>query len=165
MASTTVPPEPGEGRAEESVRKPAANRPRPAPRSGLLTVAGLASLSAGVIHAVAAGNHSEHRQAVIAFAATSIFQVAWGTWALLRSGRLLILLGAAGNAAAVGAWVLAKSNGISFIDGLETKEPAQFADTLCAVLAAVAVLGAVAAALGLFDLGRSATRPSFMGVA
>jgi hypothetical protein len=167
MASTTVPPEPDEGSAAEPVRKPTTNRKAPAPRSGLLTVAALASLSAGVIHATAAGSHSEHRQAVVAFSICAAFQVAWGIWALLRSGRLLILVGAAGNAAAVGGWVVAKtsSDGLSFIDGLNSKEPAQFADTLCAVLAAIAVLAAVAAAVGLFDLGRWAVRPSFMGVA
>jgi len=38
--------------------------------------------------------------------------------------------------------VLAKTTGISFIDGLETKEGPALADTLCAGLAGVAVLAA-----------------------
>lgn len=134
-------------------------------RPGTLAIAGLASIAAGIIHATAAGAHSEHRQTVIAFAACAAFQVGWGAWALVRSGRLLALAGAVGNAAAVGGWVLAKTSGISFIDGLEDKEGPQFADTLCAVLAGIAVLAAVAAALGLFGLARRSPRPSFVGLA
>jgi len=61
--------------------------------------------------------------------------------------------------------VLAKTTGISFIDGLETKEGPALADTLCAGLAGVAVLAAVAAALGLFGLARRSPRPSLVGVA
>jgi hypothetical protein len=137
----------------------------PVRRLSPLAVAGLASIAAGIIHATAAGAHSEHRQTVIAFAACAAFQVGWGCWALVRSGRLLALVGAAGNAAAVGGWVLAKTSGISFIDGLETKEGPEFADTLCAVLAGVAVLAAMAAVLGLFGLARRSPRPSFVGLA
>jgi hypothetical protein len=152
MALTTMP-------SEEPTQPTLSRRP------SSLALAGLASIAAGIIHATAAGAHSEHRQTVIAFAATATFQVGWGVWALLRSGRLLALLGAAGNAAAVGGWVLAKTNGISFIDGLEDKEGAQFADTLCAALAGVAALAALATALGLFGLARRAPRPSFVGLA
>lgn len=132
----------------------------------LLAAAGLASVAAGIIHATAAGAHSEERQAVIAFAACAAFQVAWGAWALVRSNRWIALIGAAGNAAAVGGWVLAKtsSNGISFIKGLDGKESPQFADTLCAALAGVAVLAAAAVAFGLFSRQR-AVRPSLMGAA
>jgi hypothetical protein len=137
----------------------------PTRRLGPLAVAGLASIAAGIIHATAAGAHSEHRQTVIVFAVCAAFQVGWGAWALVRSGRLLALIGAVGNAFAVGGWVLAKTNGIGFIDGLETKEGLELADTLCAMLAGVAVVAAVAAALGLFGLARRSPRPSFVGVA
>src|SRR5262245_56992153 len=154
MALTTSP-------SEEPSQSTQATARRPSP----LAVAGLASIADGVIHATAAGAHSEHRQTVIAFAACAAFQVGWGAWALVRSGRLLALIGAAGNAAALGGWVLAKTSGISFIDGLETKEGPEFADTLCAVLAAVAVLAAMAAVLGLFGLTRRSPRPSFVGLA
>src|SRR5262245_1347159 len=106
--------------------------------------AGLASLGAGAIHATAVGMHSEHRQAAIAFALLAAFQLGWGALALLRAPRALIALGAVGNAVAVGGWVVAKTSGIGFIDGLETAESPQFADTTAAVLAAVAVLAALA---------------------
>jgi hypothetical protein len=132
----------------------------------LLAMAGLASVAAGIIHATAAGSHSEERQAVIAFAAVAAFQVAWGAWALVRSNRWIALIGAVGNAAAVGGWVLAKtsSDGIGFVKGLDHKESAQFADTLCAALAGVAVLIAATVAFGLFSRQR-AFRPSLIGAA
>ena len=114
----------------------------------ILSLAGLASIAAGVIHATAAGAHSEHKQTVYAFAATALFQVGWGALALLRSGRLLALVGIVGNLAAVGGWALAKTEGISFVEGLEDSESVQFADGLAAGLAVAAVLFALVVVLG-----------------
>ena len=110
---------------------------------GWLAVAGGASLGAGAIHAAAIGVHSEHRQAVIAFTVVAAIQLGWGAIALARPGRILLTLGAMANVAIFGGWVMAKTNGISFIDGLEESEAAQFADSLAAGLAIVAVLAAV----------------------
>src|SRR5688572_12846717 len=92
----------------------------------LLSLAGLAALAAGAIHATAAGAHSENKEAVWAFVGVALFQLAWGAFALLRSGRLLALIGLAGNAAALGGWALAKTEGISFVEGLDEKESVQF---------------------------------------
>ena len=100
-------------------------------------VAAIASLGAGAIHATAAGAHSEHRGVVIAFAVTAVAadrlgrpgaraaRAGWSAWS-----------GAAVNAGALGGWVVAKTTGIGFIEGLDTKESAQFADSLAAGLAA-----------------------------
>lgn len=109
-----------------------------------LAVAGGASVGAGAIHAAAIGVHSEHRQAVVTFTIVAAIQLGWGAIALARPGRLLLVLGALANAGIVGGWVVAKTSGISFIDGLEESEPAQFADSLAAGLAIVAVLAAAA---------------------
>lgn len=109
-----------------------------------LVVAGLASLGAGAIHASAVGLHGEHRQAAVAFALLAAFQVAWGVLALVRAPRLVIALGALGNAVVLGGWLMTRTSGIGFIDGLEAAESAGFADGAAAALAAVAVLGAVA---------------------
>jgi hypothetical protein len=122
-------------------------------RTTLTSVAAIASLGAGAIHATAAGAHSEHRAAVVAFVLTAIAQLGWGAWALGRAGRLGYLLGAAINAAALGGWVLAKTSGIGFVAGLDARESAQFADTVAAMLAAIAIAGALAA-------GRPAQSPS-----
>jgi hypothetical protein len=66
-------------------------------------------------------------------------------FALQPRGRLYLLAGATLNLAAFVGWIIAKTNGISFIDGLEDAEHAQFADTTAAVFAAIAVLAAIAA--------------------
>jgi hypothetical protein len=130
----------------------------------VLRVAAVASLAAGAIHATAAGAHSEHRSAVIAFVAVAVAQIAWGAVALARSGVAVSLTGAAINAAAVGGWILAKTSGISFVSGLDVAEDPQFADTLSAALAAVAVAGALLAlASGTRWVARP--RPVLVGVA
>jgi len=110
-----------------------------------LALAGAASLGAGAIHAAAIGVHSEHRQAVYAFTATAVFQLGWGAIALVRSSRWLALVGAVGNAVIFGGWVLAKTTGIGFVEGLTEAEAVQTADGLAAGLAVVAALVAVSA--------------------
>ncbi|HET6949573.1 MAG TPA: hypothetical protein VFI47_04310 [Acidimicrobiales bacterium] len=131
---------------------------------GLLRAAAVASLGAGAIHATAAGSHSEHRSAVVAFAVVAVLQIGWGALALARSGGLVSLAGIAVNGAAVGGWVLAKTSGISFITGLDVKESPELADTLCASLGAVAVLGALAAlATGVEWISRP--HPGLVGLA
>ena len=112
-----------------------------------LALAGAASLGAGAIHAAAIGVHSEHRQAVYAFTAAAVFQLGWGAIALVRSSRRLALVGAVGNAAIFGGWVLAKTTGIAFVEGLTEAEAVQTADGLAAGLALVAVLVAVSVAV------------------
>ncbi|MGH9212531.1 MAG: hypothetical protein ACRD2C_17940 [Acidimicrobiales bacterium] len=120
---------------------------RPGATRGLV-IAAWASIGAGAIHATAAGNHSEHRQAVLAFVAVATFQIAWGVLALVRYTPILGGVGVVGQVAAIGGWVLAKVEGIGFVEGLEGSERVQFADGLAAGLALVAVGGVVAPARG-----------------
>jgi hypothetical protein len=116
--------------------------------SALLALAGLASIGAGAIHATAAGSHSEHRQAVVAFVAVAVVQLSWGVLALARSVPVLAWLGAGFQVAAIGGWVLAKTSGIGFVDGLDEAEDVQYADALAAGLAAVAVVAIVLSLVG-----------------
>ena len=145
--------------------QPRAGDPADAPSvPGALRAAAVASLGAGAIHATAAGAHGDPRAAATAFAVTAALQIGWGALAIARSGPLVSLSGLAINGAAVGGWVLAKTSGISFVDGLDTKESPQFADSLAAGLAAVAVVGA------LLALARRASwvarpRPVLVGLA
>jgi hypothetical protein len=111
---------------------------------GWLAIAGGASLGAGAIHAAAIGVHSEHHQAVVTFTVIAAVQLGWGAAALARPGRLLLALGALANVGVVVGWALAKTQGISFIDGFEVREPVQTADGLAAGLAVVAVVAAAA---------------------
>ena len=116
---------------------------RPLVRADALALAGAASVSAGAIHAAAMGAHSDHRQAVVAFALTAIFQVGWGALALARSGRGVAVVGVLGNAALVGTWVLAVTSGIPLLDGLEAKESIEVASASAAGFAALGVITAL----------------------
>jgi hypothetical protein len=124
----------------------------------------VASIGAGAIHATAVGVHGEHRQAAIAFVLVAAFQLGWGVLALLRSQPWLNLVGAAGNAAALGGWIMAKTNGISFVNGLEEAEDAEFADALGAGLASVAIVAALVGLVGGFAWARR-PQPAILGVA
>lgn len=119
---------------------------------GWLAVAGGASLAAGAVHAAAIGVHSEHRQAVVAFTIVAAIQLGFGAAALARPGRLLLTLGAMANVGIIGGWVLAKTSGISFVDGLGDVESPQLADSLAAGLAVVAVLAVIAYLIGVGSL-------------
>jgi hypothetical protein len=129
---------------------PVVATPERAETWGWLAVPGLASLGAGAIHAAAIGVHSEHRQAVLVFALLAAFQVGWGALALTRRGPLpVVLIGAAGNLLAFGGWVLAKTSGIGFVEGLDVKEGIQFADGTAAALALAAVVLALVVHFGV----------------
>jgi hypothetical protein len=107
--------------------------------TGWTGVAGAASLGAGAIHAAAIGVHAEHRQAALTFVVVAALQLAWGGLALLRSGRIVNVLGGLIGVGAVLGWVVAKTQGIGFISGLEQSEAVQLADGLAAALAAASV--------------------------
>ncbi|MCU1427192.1 MAG: hypothetical protein JWL83_1192 [Actinomycetia bacterium] len=112
-----------------------------------LAIAAFASIGAGAIHAAAIGVHGEHRQAVIAFTIVASVQIGWGVLALMFPSRALALAGAAASAAIFAGWVLAKTSGISFVQGLDQVEPVQLADAAAAAMAAVAVFGVSSAML------------------
>jgi hypothetical protein len=120
----------------------------PAPRSvafDAVTVAGVASLGAGAIHAAAIGGHSDHRSVVVVFSILATFQILWGAASLImRPARpWFLVVGAMGNGAALVGWLLAKSTGVSFISGLEEAEAVTLADGTAAALAFVAGLLAI----------------------
>jgi hypothetical protein len=110
-----------------------------------LTIAAMTSIGAGIIHAAAAGVHAEHPQLARLFILCAVAQVGAGLLAMARPNRLLALPLIAINAGAVAAWLATRITGIARIEGLEVREAAQFADTVCALLAATAVGCALAA--------------------
>ncbi|MFM8601748.1 MAG: hypothetical protein ACKODP_06705 [Actinomycetota bacterium] len=112
------------------------------PHSGRLRTAAVFSIGAGVVHGAAIGLHADHPALARIFLVCTLLQVGWGIVALERSNRRLAALGALINGAAVVGWVVTRTKGISFIPGLEHAEVPQTADTLCAVLGAVAVIAA-----------------------
>ena len=111
--------------------------------STAMAVAGIASLGAGAIHAVAIGVHGEPRQMAYAFTAVAVAQLAFGALALVRGGRAVATAGVLVSGAALGGWLMAKTTGIGFIDGFGEAEPVEMADGVAALLAAVAFLPSV----------------------
>lgn len=119
-----------------------------------LALAGVASLAAGTVHAGAIAGHSEHRQAVFAFVAIAVVQLAWGATALSSprilsrptgskpTGSALAGVGLGIGLAAFLGWVWTKTAGIPFVDGLDEAEPVRLADAVAAGLALVVVASA-----------------------
>ena len=94
-----------------------------------------------------------------------MFQIGWGAVVLVRPSRSVALVGVAGNLAALGGWVLAKTNGIGFVTGLDVQEGPEFADTLAAALAVVAVVGALVVLLPGLSARLSGRQPALVGLA
>ncbi|MEI8239989.1 MAG: hypothetical protein WCI22_11255 [Actinomycetota bacterium] len=112
-----------------------------------LSTAAFASLGAGAVHAAATGIHAEHPQLARLFLAIAVLELAAGMWALVRPNRGAALAVVVVNTVAVGGWLATRVMNISWIDGLQSREAAQFADTACALLGAAAAGAALAALL------------------
>ena len=112
-----------------------------------LAVAAIASLGAGAVHAAATGIHAEHPQLARLFVIVAVAQLGVGLWALVRPMRAAAIGVAVINAVVVGAWLATRLTGIPWVEGLEVREAAQFADTVCAMLGAVAAGSALSALL------------------
>ena len=121
-----------------------------------LATAAVASLGAGAIHAAAIGIHAEHPQLARILVACAVLQLGAGLLGLLRPHRLVALALVAINVAAVAGWLATRTVGISWIDGLQTAETPQFADSACALMGAVAAGTALAALLVGWHPGRPA---------
>jgi hypothetical protein len=110
-----------------------------------LGVAAVASIAAGLIHAGAIGVHAEHVGLARLFMAAAVFQIGWGALALSHPRRWVGLIGAVGNLAIIGGWLVTRVADLSWISGLEVAESPGFADTVCAALGAIAAGGALIA--------------------
>lgn len=109
--------------------------------TGPLALGGMASLGAGAIHAAAMGVHTEHEQAARVFAVLALAQLAWGALALVATRvRIVAIAGVLIAGMAVGGWVMAKTTGIGFVDGLGTVEDIQWPDAIGAGLALIAAV-------------------------
>ncbi|MCE2735181.1 MAG: hypothetical protein ACK45J_08065 [Acidimicrobiaceae bacterium] len=102
--------------------------------------AAYSSLGTGLIHGIAVGLHSEHASAARSFLLLSVLQLGWGIACLSTSRWQVRLLGLGIHGAAIGGWILTRTSGIAFIDGLQIPEDPQAADSLSAVLSLVAVV-------------------------
>jgi hypothetical protein len=110
-----------------------------------LAIPAIASAGAAVLHAAAAGIHADSTALARVFIVLAVAQAAAAMTGFVRSDRTaaLVLIGVNG-AAAVG-WAATRLTGISWITGLEAAERPGVADSIAAVLALVAVVGAASA--------------------
>ncbi len=126
--------------------QPSAHADEP-PRDPMrLAIPAIASAAAAVLHAAAAGIHADHPALSRLFVALAVAQGAVAIIGFVRGDRLAGWLLASVNLVAFAGWITTRLTGIQAIDGLEIAERPQLADSISAVLAAVAVAGAVAAA-------------------
>lgn len=104
-----------------------------------VVIAACASIGAGAIHAAATGTHAEHRILALLFVWSAALQLVWGIVALLRRSSGVIAAGLAINTVVAAAWFVTRVTGISWISGLEEREPIGFADTAAAGLGIIAL--------------------------
>ncbi len=146
--------------ADAPVAPPAPARPPAVERFPGLAVAALASLGAGAVHGAATGIHAEHPDLARLFVVLTVAQLGVGLWALVRPTRLAAVGVVAVNGAAVIGWLATRLWGVSWIDGLQNREAAQFADTVCAGLGAIAA----GCALGALLVGKREAAPVRLAV-
>lgn len=110
---------------------------------GALVPAALASTGAGLIHAAAVGIHTEHVGLTRLFILVAVAQIGAAVATFLRPSARAAAGALVGvNLAAFSGWLYTRFGGISWIAGLEQSERAQPADTIAALLAFGAVIGA-----------------------
>jgi hypothetical protein len=114
-------------------------------RGPLLLVAALASAAAGLVHAAAAGAHTGVANLGVLFALAAALQLGWAALVVVHPVRLLLLAGAALNAAMILAWAMAITVGWPVVAAMADPIPVGFQDLAAAILAAVAVVGALMA--------------------
>jgi hypothetical protein len=122
---------------------------------GGLAIAGVASAAAGVIHVAAWAGHEGSAALAVLFALLAVAQLEVAVAGLVRPNNWTASAIAAVNLAAAAGWITTRFVGISWIDGLQQAEDPGLADTIAAVLAGVAVVGA-ASHFGTRDESRSA---------
>ncbi len=121
-----------------------------------LTLASVASIGAGAIHAAAAGIHADHVGLTRLFVVLALAQIGAGVMAVIRPGRLSSFALIAINSVAVAGWLTTRLTGLDAIGGLETREAPQFADSACAGMGVVSVVTAI---VSLRHRHLPATRP------
>jgi hypothetical protein len=121
--------------------------------------AAYASIGAGLIHGTAIGLHADHPTLSRIFLAMAAAQVVWGVVAITLSTWSVVAIGSVIQAVAVGGWVLTRTTGVSFVNGLEIAESPAPADTLCAALGLLSF-----AAIVWAYVRRDATASSHLGL-
>jgi len=128
----------------------------PDPRTArIVTAVGVASIAAGAINIAAAATiGGSDALTHLFFGVVGAAQIVWGLLALVWAPRWWLGLGALGNAAVVGTWLMSRTVGLPAGQFAHIVLPIGFADTVATILAAVTVVGATV----LVVRGTGATR-------
>ncbi|MBK9180923.1 MAG: hypothetical protein IPM45_15400 [Acidimicrobiales bacterium] len=138
MSSTTSPDTPAPAPAAEA----RARRPLD---PAWVRAAAVLSAGSGLVHAAAAGSHAGTGDLDTLFALVAVAQLGWALAVVIWPSRPLLWAGAALNLGVAAGWLLSRTTGIGFVDGLQEVEEVGTADLLATVLEAAAALVAVVA--------------------
>ncbi|MBF6435130.1 hypothetical protein [Nocardia cyriacigeorgica] len=114
-------------------------------RHGFLLPAGMASVAAGALHLFGAGLHTEHATLARLMVLLAAAQCAAGLLATVTTRKVVPAMVIGVNLVAVAVWGYTRLAGLPWPDGLSAAESPQLLDTVCAVLGALAIAGAVLA--------------------
>lgn len=117
------------------------------------------SIASGAVHLGASQTHLEHLTLSRLFLAEAAAQLLVGAALLVTASRRVRFAALAVNTGSVLAWLATRMVGITWIDGLDVREAPQVSDTICAVLAAAAVV-ALAASFATKRTGAGSGRVS-----
>ena len=123
------------------------------PLSTYLATAAAASAGAGLVHAAAAGGHSDEPVLAWMFALCAVAQLGWAALVVFRPYRLLVAAGVLLNAGCIAVWALTRMIDVGGPFG--SVEEVGFQDSLAALLAVVAVVGGT---ISLVDRHRAVRR-------
>jgi hypothetical protein len=132
------------------------------PLSTYLATAAAASAGAGLVHAAAAGGHSDEPTLAWLFALCAVAQLGWAALLVFRPHRLLVAAGVLLNAGCIAVWALTRITDVGGPFG--SVEEVGFQDSLAALLAAIAVIGGTVALVGRNRTARHLDAPA-IGVA
>ena len=125
----------------------------------LAGVAGLLTLGAGLVHATAAGTHAGDTTLVALFALTAVGQAVLGAALLAWPERRTLVVSAVVNLVIAGGWLLSRTTGIPFVDGLAQVEAIGLQDLMATVLEVAAGVAALVAVRNPDRLGMSSMYP------
>ena len=100
------------------------------------------SLAAGLLNAAVVSAHRGQGVAATVYIGIAMFQVTWAALATAWPTRLMLSVGALGNAVIVGGYLLSRTTGIGFLDGFQDAEAVAFTDAVAFAFAVLLVVGA-----------------------
>ncbi len=106
----------------------------------LLSAVGAAAFGAGLIHAAAIGPHNGHGVMPGLFALAAVAGLASGVAVVARPTRPVLSVVVLAHLVMVVTWVLSRTVGVGFVEGLETSESVGFPDAVAAGFEVVVVV-------------------------